>query len=102
MHRAWGSVIISDGERAVWTGGGRAVHYREKAAPFKALASVELQPRARAQLLGLAAEYDQLAEMRPPGTSPRSLILLNGSAGDAEGSPAEVCRLQGHGSARAL
>ena len=80
-----GSIIISDGERAVWTGGGRAGHYREKAAPFKELASVELQPRVRAQLLGLAAEYDQLAELRPPGTSPRSLILLSGSAGDAEG-----------------
>ena len=77
--------VISDGEWAVWTGGGRAAHYREKATHFKELAKVELQPRARAQLLGLAAEYDQLAELRPPGTSPRSLILLNGSAGDAEG-----------------
>ena len=56
---------ISGGERAVWTGGGRAAHYREKEAPFKELASVELQPRVRAQLLGLAAEYDQLADAKP-------------------------------------
>ena len=41
----------------------RAARHREKAAHFKELASVELQPRARAQLLGLAAEYDQLAEI---------------------------------------
>ena len=80
-----GGSVISDGKGAVWTGGGRAAHYREKAIHFKELANVELQPRARAQLLGLAAEYDQLAEMRLPGTTPRSLILLNGSAGDAEG-----------------
>jgi len=81
MHRAWGSVIISDGERAVWTGGGRAVHYREKAAHFKELASVELHPRARAQLLGLAAEYDQLAEMRLPETGPGSLLLVGVKVG---------------------
>ena len=58
--------VISDGERAVWTGGGRVAHYREKAAHFKELASAELQPRARAQLLGLAAEYGQLAETPLP------------------------------------
>ena len=70
-----GSAAISNGERAVGTAGGRAAHYREKAAHFKELASVELQPRARAQLLGLAAEYDQLAEMRLPGTSRGSLLF---------------------------
>ena len=72
---------IGDGERAVCTGGGRAAHYREKATHFKELASVELQPRARAQLLGLAAEYDQLAELRLPGTSPRSLIFAERISG---------------------
>jgi hypothetical protein len=65
-----GGSIISDGEGAVWTGGGRAAHYREKAAHFKELASVELQPRARAQLLGLAAEYDQLCRDEATGNKP--------------------------------
>jgi hypothetical protein len=68
-----GGSAISDGERAIWTGGGRAAHYREKAAHFKELASAELQPRARAQLLGLAFEYDQLAEARPPKPSANTL-----------------------------
>jgi hypothetical protein len=61
-----GEPVLSDSERAVWS-------YRQKAAHFKDLASVELQPRARAQLLGLASEYDQLAETRlskPSGGSP--------------------------------
>ena len=40
----------------------RAARHREKAAHFKELASIELQPHARAQLLGLATEYDRLAE----------------------------------------
>src|SRR5207248_7250343 len=43
----------------------RAVHYRQKAAHFKQLASIELQPRARAQLIGLAEEYDRLADDGP-------------------------------------
>jgi hypothetical protein len=68
-----GGSAISDGERAIWTGGGRAAHYREKAAHFKELASAELQPRARAQLLGLAFEYDQLAEARAPKPSANTL-----------------------------
>ena len=51
----------------------RAACYREKAAHFKELASIELQPRARAQLLGLASEYDQLAEARPPKPSADAL-----------------------------
>jgi hypothetical protein len=68
-----GEPLLSDSERAVWIGEGRVAHYRQKAAHFKELASVEFQPRARAQLLGLASEYDQLAETRipkPSGSSP--------------------------------
>ena len=41
-----GEPVLSDSERAVWIGEGRAAHYRQKAAHFKELASVELQPRA--------------------------------------------------------
>ena len=40
----------------------RAVHYGEQAEKFRKLASMEEQPRARAQLLGLAADYSQLAD----------------------------------------
>jgi hypothetical protein len=58
------------GERAVWTGGSRAAHYREHAKHFQRLASTELQPRARAQLLGLAAEYEQLADMNRNSRAP--------------------------------
>jgi len=43
----------------------RAVRYRQKATHFKEMASSEEQPRVRAQLLGLAAEYDQLADSNP-------------------------------------
>jgi hypothetical protein len=42
-----------------------AVHYRQRAAHFKQLASIELQPRARAQFIGLAEEYDRLADDGP-------------------------------------
>ena len=42
-----------------------AVRYRQKATHFKEMASSEEQPRVRAQLLGLAAEYDQLADSNP-------------------------------------
>ena len=42
-----------------------AVRYRQKATHFKEMASSEVQPRVRAQLLGLAAEYDQLADSNP-------------------------------------
>ena len=76
-----GEPVLSDSERAVWIGEGRAAHYRQKAAHFKELASVELQPRVRAQLLGLAAEYDQLAEMRLPETGPGSLLLVGVKVG---------------------
>jgi hypothetical protein len=43
----------------------RAVRYRQKAAHFNELASTETHPRVRAQLLGLAKEYDQLADSNP-------------------------------------
>src|SRR5205085_10016227 len=39
--------------------------------------------RARAQLLGLAAEYGQLAEMRLPETGPGSLLLVGVKVGQA-------------------
>jgi hypothetical protein len=74
-----GEPVLSDSERAVWIGEGRAAHYRQKAAHFKELASVELQPRARAQLLGLASEYDQLAETRLPKPSGSSLLTRAGN-----------------------
>lgn len=48
----------------------RAIRYRQKAAHFKELASIELQPRVRAQLLGLAKEYDELAEINRRNTMP--------------------------------
>src|SRR5438477_7505652 len=47
-------------QQSEWT-----VRYRQKAAHFKEMASSEEQPRVRAQLLGLAAEYDQLADSNP-------------------------------------
>src|SRR5436305_13080640 len=42
-----------------------AVRYRQKATRFIEMAISELQPRVRARLLGLAAEYDQLADSNP-------------------------------------
>ena len=53
----------------------RAIRYRQKAAGFKQLASIELLPRARAQLIGLAEEYDRLADDGPRKLSPGSLLL---------------------------
>jgi len=53
----------------------RAISYRQKAAHFKQLASIELHPRARAQLIGLAEEYDRLAEDGPRKLSARLLRL---------------------------
>ena len=70
---------MSDSERAVWIGEGRAAHYRQKAAHFKELASVELQPRARAQLIGLAEEYDRLADDGPRKLSAEFLRLRGGN-----------------------
>ena len=43
----------------------RAVRYRQKAAHFKDMACTETHPRVRAQLLGLAKEYDELADTDP-------------------------------------
>jgi hypothetical protein len=39
----------------------RAIHYREQAEQFHRLAKMEIQPRARARLLELADEYQELA-----------------------------------------
>ena len=57
----------------------RAVHYRQKAAHFKELASIELQPRSRAQLIGLAEEYDRLADDGPRKLSAEFLRLRGGN-----------------------
>jgi hypothetical protein len=64
----------------------RAVGYRQKAAHFKEMASTETHPRVRAQLLGLAKEYDELADtgprkpsvnvrVREPGTTYRGSLF---------------------------
>jgi hypothetical protein len=53
----------------------RAIHYGEQAAQFHRLAKMEKQPRARAQLLQLAGEYQQLAgtePRKPSGGSPNA------------------------------
>ena len=48
----------------------RAVHYGEQAEKFRELANMEQQPRARARLLEMAGQYQQLADTEPgrPGT----------------------------------
>ena len=48
----------------------RAAHYFEQAERFQLLAKMETQPRARARLLELADEYQQLADMKPRKPSP--------------------------------
>jgi hypothetical protein len=40
----------------------RAARYHERAERFREIAKMEMQPRARARLLGLAGEYEQLAD----------------------------------------
>jgi hypothetical protein len=57
----------------------RAIHYREQAEQFQRLAKMEMkmeiQPRARARLLELADEYQQLAgtkPRKPSGGSPNA------------------------------
>ena len=40
----------------------RAARYYERAERFREIAKMEMQPRARARLLGLAGEYEQLAD----------------------------------------
>jgi hypothetical protein len=56
-----------------------AVHYRQKATHFKEMASGEAQPRVRAQLLGLAAEYDQLADSNPRQPSGKLRVPRGGN-----------------------
>jgi hypothetical protein len=43
----------------------RATQYRDQAEHFQLLATVEMQPRARAQLLEIADQYRQLADTEP-------------------------------------
>jgi hypothetical protein len=53
----------------------RAIHYREQAEQFHRLAKMEIQPRARARLLELADEYQELAgtkPRKPSGGSPNA------------------------------
>ena len=40
----------------------RAARYHERAECFREIAKMETQPRARARLLELAGEYEQLAD----------------------------------------
>jgi hypothetical protein len=42
----------------------RAIHYRQQAEQFERLADMETQPRARARLLELAHDYEQLADAK--------------------------------------
>jgi hypothetical protein len=51
----------------------RAAHYREKANLFERLASSETRPRTRARLLEIAAEYHELADLKPPKPSSSAL-----------------------------
>ena len=48
----------------------RAAHYVEQAERFQLLAKMETQPRARARLVELADEYQQLADVKPRKPSP--------------------------------
>jgi hypothetical protein len=48
----------------------RAARYHERAERFREIAKMEMQPRARARLLGLAGEYEQLADALA-GTRPQ-------------------------------
>ena len=57
----------------------RAIRCRQKAEGFRQLASIELQPRARAQLIGLAEEYDRLADDGPRKLSAEFLRLRGGN-----------------------
>ena len=43
----------------------RAAHYGEQAEKFRELANMEEQPRARARLLEMAGQYQQLADTEP-------------------------------------
>ena len=48
----------------------RAARYYERAERFREIAKMETQPRARARLLELAEEYEQLVD-EMAGTRPR-------------------------------
>jgi histone H3/H4 len=48
----------------------RAARYHERAERFREIAKMEMQPRARARLLELAEEYEQLVD-EMAGTRPR-------------------------------
>ena len=48
----------------------RAARYHERAESFREIAKMETQPRARARLLELAEEYEQLMD-EMAGTRPR-------------------------------
>jgi hypothetical protein len=61
----------------------RAVRYRQKAAHFKDMASTETRPRVRAQLLGLAKEYDELADTGP--RKPSVNVLASRAGNDVPG-----------------
>src|ERR1041385_1993913 len=61
----------------------RADRYRQKAAHFKDMASTETHPRVRAQLLGLAKEYDALADTGP--RKPSVNVLASRAGNDVPG-----------------
>ena len=64
---------------AVRSGADRATRYREQAERLQLLAKMEAQPRARARLLELADEYQQLADAEPPKPSASWFNIRDGS-----------------------
>lgn len=74
--RDWGVImprgVLDAGRRAVQSE--RATHYREQAKHFERLASAETQPRTRARLLEVAAEYHELADLKPRKPSASSPV----------------------------
>jgi len=56
--------FVDRSERPAWNGGRRAAHYLEQARQFQLLASMETRPNARARLLELADDYQQLADAK--------------------------------------
>lgn len=64
-------VVPETERRAAWLEGNRAVRYREQAERFELLAKMEVQPQARARLLEIAGEYQQLAEAKTAKPEPR-------------------------------
>ena len=66
------SVVVPEFERrAAQLEGNRVARYREQAERFQLLADMEMQPAARARLLDLAGEYQQLAEAKTAKPGPR-------------------------------